>query len=153
MLFDPKTLALYPEEPGVYLMKDDQGKVLYVGKAKNLKARLKQYFAQHGDPRDTVPYLLPKISAIDTIIALTEKDALLLENNLIKLHQPKYNILLKDDKTFVSLVLTKHKWPLLKIIRYKGKPKDDGLYFGPYTNALAARQTYDLISKIFPLRQ
>ncbi|PIS01953.1 MAG: excinuclease ABC subunit C [Chlamydiae bacterium CG10_big_fil_rev_8_21_14_0_10_42_34] len=153
MSFDPKTLTLYPDQPGVYLMKDDQGKVLYIGKAKNLRARLKQYFSSSGDGREMVPYLINQVDTIDTIIALTEKDALILENNLIKQHLPKYNVLLKDDKTFISLVLTQHKWPMIKLIRYKGKPKDRGIYFGPYTNALAARQTFDLISRLFPLRQ
>lgn len=153
MTFDPRSLALYPDQPGVYLMKDEKGLVLYVGKAKNIRTRLKQYFAEYGDQRDMVPYLTAQVEAIDTIIALTEKDALILENNLIKLHKPKYNVLLKDDKTFVSLVLTRHKWPMIRIVRYKGKPKNDGLYFGPYTNALAARQTFDLISRLFPLRQ
>lgn len=153
MAFDPRSLTLYPDQPGVYLMKDDKGGVLYVGKAKNLRVRLKQYFAEYGDQREMVPYLISQVEAIDTIIALTEKDALILENNLIKLHRPKYNVLLKDDKTFVSLVVTKHKWPMLQLVRYKGKPKNDGVYFGPYTNALAARQTFDLISRLFPLRQ
>lgn len=153
MPFDPRSLALYPDQPGVYLMKDNQGQILYVGKAKNIRARLKQYFAESGDQRDMVPYLTAQVEGIDTIIALTEKDALILENNLIKLHKPKYNVLLKDDKTFVSLVLTRHKWPMIRIVRYKGKPKNDGLYFGPYTNALAARQIFDLISRLFPLRQ
>lgn len=134
-------------------MKDAKGIVLYVGKAKNLRARLKQYFAVYGDQRDMVPYLTAQVENIDTIIALTEKDALILENNLIKLHRPKYNVLLKDDKTFISLMITRHKWPMIRLVRYKGKPKDDGLYFGPYTNALAARQTFDLISRLFPLRQ
>ncbi len=153
MPFDPRTLALYPDQPGVYLMKDDQGVVLYVGKAKNLRVRLKQYFAEYGDQRDMVPYLVTQVQEIDTIVALTEKDALILENNLIKRHRPKYNVLLKDDKTFISLVVTRHKWPMIRLVRYKGKPKNDGIYFGPYTNALAARQTFDLISKLFPLRQ
>ncbi|MBU6446110.1 MAG: excinuclease ABC subunit UvrC, partial [Verrucomicrobia bacterium] len=152
-MFDPKSLALYPDQPGVYLMKDSKGAVLYVGKAKNLRSRLKQYFAESGDSREMVPYLTAQVEVIDTIIALTEKDALILENNLIKLHKPKYNVLLKDDKTFVSLVVTRHKWPMIRIVRYKGKPKDDGAYFGPYTNALAARQTFDLIARLFPLRQ
>ncbi len=152
MAFDPKTLALYPDQPGVYLMKDHAGVVLYVGKAKNLRIRLKQYF-NRADEREMVPYLTAQVEAIDTIVALTEKDALILENNLIKRHRPKYNVLLKDDKTFVSLILTKHRWPMLKLVRYKGKPKEEGIYFGPYTNALAARQTYDLISRLFPLRQ
>lgn len=153
MSFDPQSLTLYPDQPGVYLMKDDKGRVLYVGKAKNLRARLKQYFAEQGDPRAMTPYLLSQIETIDTIVALTEKDALILENNLIKLHKPKYNVLLKDDKTFISLVVTKHKWPMIKLVRHKGKPQNDGTYFGPYTNALAARQTFDLISRLFPLRQ
>ncbi len=153
MSFDPRSLVLYPDQPGVYLMKDEQGAVLYVGKAKNLRARLKQYFGASSDQREMVPYLTAQVCAIDTIIALTEKDALILENNLIKLHQPKYNVLLKDDKTFVSLVVTRHKWPMIRVVRYKGKPKNDGVYFGPYTNALAARQTFDLISRLFPLRQ
>lgn len=153
MPFDPRSLTLYPDQPGVYLMKDDRGTILYVGKAKNLKVRLKQYFAEGGDQRDMVPYLTAQVEAIDTIIALSEKDALILENNLIKLHKPKYNVLLKDDKTFISLVITRHKWPMIRVIRYKGKPKNDGIYFGPYTNALAARQTFDLISRLFPLRQ
>jgi len=153
MSFDPRQLALYPDQPGVYLMKDDKGIVLYIGKAKNLRARLKQYFALSGDQREMVPYLTAQIETIDTIIALTEKDALILENNLIKQHKPKYNVLLKDDKTFVSLVLTNHKWPMIRIVRYKGKPKNDGIYFGPYTNALAARKTFDLMARLFPLRQ
>lgn len=153
MSFDPRSLVLYPDQPGVYLMKDAKGAVLYVGKAKNLKSRLRQYFAESGDQREMVPYLIAQVEIIDTIIALTEKDALILENNLIKLHKPKYNVLLKDDKTFISLILTHHKWPMIRIVRYKGKPKSGETYFGPYTNALAARQTFDLISRLFPLRQ
>jgi len=153
MPFDPKSLRLYPDQPGVYLMKDAAGAVLYVGKAKNLRARLKQYFAIRGDEREMIPYLVAQIEEIDTIVALTEKDALLLENNLIKRHQPKYNVMLKDDKTFISLVMTEHEWPMLQLVRYKGKPKGGGIYFGPYTNALAARQTYDLLLRLFPLRQ
>jgi excinuclease ABC subunit C len=153
MPFDPRSLVLYPDQPGVYLMKDAQDVVLYVGKAKNLRARLRQYFAESGDQREMVPYLISQINAIDTIVALTEKDALILEHNLIKRHRPKYNVLLKDDKTFISLVLTRHKWPMLRLVRSKGNPKGEGQFFGPYTNALAARQTYDLISRLFPLRQ
>ena len=153
MPFDPRSLSLYPDQPGVYLMKDVSGAVLYVGKAKNLRGRIKQYFSSSGDQREMVPYLTAQVESIDTIVALTEKDALILENTLIKRHKPKYNVLLKDDKTFISLVLTRHKWPMIRLVRYKEKPKDDGIYFGPYTNALAARQTFDLISRLFPLRQ
>lgn len=154
MPFDPRTLALYPDQPGVYLMKDASDKILYVGKAKNLRVRLKQYYAESGDQREMVPYLTAQVEAIDTIVALTEKDALILENNLIKRHRPKYNVLLKDDKTYISLVVTRHEWPMIRLLRFKEKPpKDMGTIFGPYTNALAARQTYDLISRLFPLRQ
>lgn len=135
-------------------MKDASNRVLYVGKAKNLKSRLKQYFAVHGDSREMIPYLIAQVETIDTIIALTEKDALLLENNLIKRHQPKYNVLLKDDKSYISLIMTHHEWPMLRLHRFKGNPpKDIGTVFGPYTNALAARQTFDLITRLFPLRQ
>src|SRR3989344_278415 len=153
MSFDPHTLTLYPDQPGVYLMKDGAGLVLYVGKAKNLRARLKQYFSIHGDQREMVPYLTAQVETIDTIVALTEKDALILEHNLIKKHLPKYNVLLKDDKTFLSLAPPRHKWPMIRLVRFKEKPKDGGIYFGPYTNALAARQTFDLIARLFPLRQ
>ncbi len=153
MPFQVESLSLYPEEPGVYLMKDSGGRVLYVGKAKNLRVRIKQYFATHRDAREMVPYLTAQVETIDTIVALTEKDALILENTLIKKHKPKYNVLLKDDKTFISLMLTKHEWPLLKLVRHKGPQTEEGTYFGPYTNALAARQTFDLLSRLFPLRQ
>lgn len=152
MPFLPESLNLYPDQPGVYIMKDEAKRVLYIGKAKNLKVRLRQYFTPV-DTREMVPYLVSQIETIDTVVTLTEKDALILENQLIKQHQPKYNVLLKDDKTFVSLMLTKHKWPMLRLVRYKGKPKADGMYFGPYTNATAARQIFELLIRLFPLRQ
>ena len=152
MTFDPCVLSLYPQDPGVYIMKDKEGRVLYIGKAKNLRIRIKQYFAL-SDEREMVPYLTSQIETIDTIVSLSEKDALILENTLIKKHQPKYNVLLKDDKTFISLMVSFHKWPMLRLVRYKGNPKNDGLYFGPYTSALAARQTFDILSRFLPLRQ
>jgi excinuclease ABC subunit C len=151
--FEPQDLNVYPEEPGVYLMKDKGGKILYVGKAKNLRARLKQYFGKHGDNREMVPYLTAQVETIDTVVTLTEKDALILEDQLIKQHWPKYNVLLKDDKTFVRLLMTRHKWPMLRLIRTKEPNKKEGTYFGPYTNALAARQMLDLVQTLFPLRQ
>lgn len=153
MPFNPSDLSKYPSSAGVYLMKDKDEKVLYIGKAKNIKTRLKQYFLEKGDEREMVQYLIQKIENIDTILVPTERDALILENNLIKKHQPRYNVLLKDDKTYVSLILTKHEWPALKIIRGKKRPKNAKYYFGPYTNAKVARQTLDLISRIFPLRE
>lgn len=135
-------------------MKGRESNVLYVGKAKNLRQRVKQYFVPGRDGRLMVPYLVAKVESIDTIVVFSEKEALLLENNLIKQHKPRYNALLKDDKTYIALkVNNKHKWPTVSLVRYKGTPKPDGLYFGPYTSADSARQTLDLLQRIFPLRQ
>lgn len=153
MPFDLKLLDHFPLQPGVYLMKDIAGKVIYVGKAKQLKHRLKQYF-NATDTRPMVPFLIQQIAHIDTIVVPSEKEALLLENTLIKKHQPKFNAFLKDDKTFISLMINNtHSWPMIRLIRYKGSPKEDGFYFGPYTSAYAARQTYELLTRLFPLRQ
>lgn len=153
MGFDVELLRKYPEKPGVYLMKNRTGKVVYVGKAKNLKQRIRQYFLKGGDGRMMVPFLVLQVEAIDTIIVTSEKEALLLENNLIKKYKPKYNALLKDDKTYIALKVTKHAWPRVDIVRYRGKPKPDGTYFGPYTGAWSARRTLDLLHKLFPMRQ
>lgn len=154
MSFDPSKINLFPAQPGVYLMKDKQGEVLYVGKAKNLRQRVKQYFVTGRDGRLMVPYLVAKIDHIDTIVVTSEKEALLLENNLIKQHKPRYNALLKDDKSYIALKITRDStWPTVKIVRYRGKPEADGLYFGPYTSAQAARQTLELLNRLFPLRQ
>ncbi len=154
MLFDTKQLEKFPVEPGVYLMKDKHGKVIYVGKANILRQRVKQYFAPGGDGRPQIPYLTALVQSIDTIVVASEKEALLLENTLIKKYQPKYNVLLKDDKGYLSLKIThKQAWPMIKMVRYKGTPKDDALYFGPYTSALAAKQTLDLLNRLFRLRR
>ncbi len=154
MGFSIKLLDSFPTSCGVYLMKDVDRRILYIGKAKNLRQRLKQYFIPGRDERTLIPFLTPQIHSIDTIVLPTEQEALLLENTLIKQHQPKYNILLKDDKTFISLlVTTQHPWPMVKLIRCKGKPRDKGVYFGPYSHAQAARETLDLIARLFPLRQ
>ena len=152
-MFDPVKLKNFSTQSGVYLMKDVKGRVLYVGKAKNIQARVKQYFGASRDERPLIPYLMEKVHDIETIIALSEKEALLLEDTLIKKYKPKYNILLKDDKSYVSLKITKHKWPMVQLVRYKGKPPQDGLYFGPYTNAYEARRILDLLNRFFPLRQ
>lgn len=152
-MFDVENIKKLPKEPGVYLMKDQNSEVLYIGKAKNLKVRLKQYFDLQ-DTRAMIPFLLEKVVSIETIVTTSEKEALLLENNLIKKHKPKYNALLKDDKTFVSLMVNhKHPYPMIKLVRHKGAPAKDGLYFGPYTNSLAARETFDVLRGLFPLRQ
>lgn len=154
MPFDPSKIEKLPSLPGVYLMKDKEGEILYIGKAIHLKQRVRQYFIPGADSRPIIPLLIAKIDHIETIIVNSEKEALLLENTLIKKHKPKYNALLKDDKTYVALkVNNKHPWPTVQLIRYKGKPEPDGLYFGPYTSAHDARTTLDLIHRFFPLRQ
>ena len=144
----------YPTAPGVYLMFDEKEKVLYIGKANNLRRRIKQYFVPGRDGRMMVPFLTAKVKRIDTIVVSSEKEALLLENTLIKEHQPRYNALLKDDKTFFSLMVNKsHKWPMLRVVRFKGKAPKGNLYFGPYTDAFAARKTLSLLRHLFQLRQ
>jgi excinuclease ABC subunit C len=154
MPFDPSLLENFPSQPGVYIMKSGSETVLYIGKAKNLKKRLRQYFLPGGDGRFMVPFLTARVEDIDTVVVNSEKEALLLENTLIKKHKPKYNALLKDDKSYIALKLNnKHPWPTLSLVRYKGKPEANGVYFGPYTSAYAARNTLDLLGRLFPLRQ
>jgi excinuclease ABC subunit C len=146
------SVSHFPDQPGVYIMKGKEGKVLYIGKAKNLKSRLRQYFS-YSDGRPMISFLIPKVLDVETIVVHSEKEALLLESNLIKQYKPPYNALLKDDKSYIALKITKHAWPRIDIVRYRGKPKKDGLYFGPYSNVGSARRTLDLIHKVFPLRQ
>jgi excinuclease ABC subunit C len=149
-MFDKEELTKFPTQPGVYLMRDADGSILYVGKAKNLRNRVRQYFRAGGDGRPQIPYLMAKVEQIDTIVVRSEKEALILENNLIKEHQPKYNIFLKDDKSYVSLMLTDHQFPKIELIR---QPPKKGTLFGPYTSVYAAKQLLELIIRIFPLRR
>lgn len=154
MPFDPKKLEAYPLLPGVYLMKNHAGHVIYVGKANSLRQRLKQYFVEGGDGRQMIPLLVSKIESIETIVVSSEKEALLLENTLIKQHKPKFNALLKDDKSYIALMLShRNNWPMLELVRYKEKPDSNNFYFGPYTSAASARTTFDLLNRLFPLRQ
>lgn len=149
MLFNS---ADFPTASGVYLMKDARNKILYVGKAKNLRRRLEQYFSGHDD-RDQIQLLLAKVVTVDVIVVESEKEALLLEHNLIKEHRPHYNICLKDDKGYAAIKLTKHKWPTLSLVHYKNMEFDGDHYFGPYTSSLAARDTLLTIKKMFPMRR
>ncbi|RMF46350.1 MAG: excinuclease ABC subunit UvrC [Deltaproteobacteria bacterium] len=141
----------FPTRPGVYLMKGADGEVLYVGKANNLRARLRSYFGTSGDGRAHVRFLLEKVHSIDTIVTDTGKEALILENTLIKRHRPRYNINLRDDKTYVCLRLDlNEEFPTLQITR---RVRNDGArYFGPFASAGAVRQTLKEIYRIFPLR-
>ncbi len=139
-----------PASPGVYLLKDKNRKILYVGKAKNLRSRLKAYLHPERDERPSVTVLVPQVKEVEWILTDREKEALLLENSLIKTHRPRYNILLRDDKSYISLKLTPHPFPGLfatrKIV------KDGAEYFGPYSSASDLRQTLNLIQKIFRIR-
>lgn len=141
-----------PSRPGVYLMKDQGGRILYVGKAVSLKKRLQSYFqpARPHDPKTRA--MVAKVVRFETILTATEKEALILESNLIKRHRPRYNVVLKDDKRYPSLRLAvKHPFPNLTVVR---KLEDDGsLYFGPFSSAGAVRQTLKFIHKTFKLRK
>ncbi len=141
-----------PNDPGVYLMKDAEGKVIYVGKAKNLKKRLSSYFKQSGQINLKTRVLVKKVSSFDTIITRTEKEALILESNLIKQYKPRYNVILKDDKRYPSLRLDiKSQYPSLNIVRKI--EKNGAQYFGPFSSSQAVRQTLKIIHKTFKLRK
>ena len=141
-------LKTLPENPGVYLMKNSQGKIIYVGKAKILKNRVRQYFQQNKNHSPKVVAMVKKISDFETIITASEVEALILECNLIKKYRPRYNISLKDDKTYPFLKITAEKFPRILITRKK--IHDDAKYFGPYTSSI--KETLQLLRKIFPLR-
>jgi excinuclease ABC subunit C len=141
-----------PVSPGVYLFKGKTGAVLYVGKARSLRSRVRSYFQQStSDTRFFIARLSRELGDIETVVVGSEKEAALLENTLIKQHRPKYNVKLRDDKEYLSLRLDpKGVWPRLEVVR---RPKNDGaLYFGPYHSATSARQTLRLVNRHFQLR-
>ncbi len=140
-----------PENPGVYMMLDGDGEIIYVGKAKNLRARLKQYFYRSGNKTAKVMAMLEHVADFRYIICPSEVDALVTENNLIKKHTPRYNILLKDDKAYPFLRIDmKEDYPAVRLVR---RLKNDGaLYFGPYMQSVNIKDIFDLIHTAFPLR-
>jgi excinuclease ABC subunit C len=141
-----------PVAPGVYIMKDHRGKPVYIGKAAVLRNRVRQYFQPaSGDSRDFVPLLEGIVTDIETVITSNEKEALLLENTLIKKHQPRFNVNLKDDKNYLVLRLDpKAEWPRLEVVRRLG---DDGAhYFGPYHSATSCREALRVVNRHFQLR-
>jgi excinuclease ABC subunit C len=145
-------LDTLPSSPGVYLMKDAKGNILYVGKGKDLRKRVLSYFRdkEHQSPKTRI--LVSKISDLEFILTGSEKEALILESNLIKRHRPRYNVILRDDKRYLVLRLNpKEQYPRLSLVR---RIRQDGaLYFGPYASANAVRQTLKVLHRMFPLRQ
>ena len=145
-------LACVSSDPGVYIIKDSKGAVIYVGKAKNLKKRLSSYFKKPVQPDLKTAVLVDKTATFETIITGTENDALILESNLIKRYHPRYNVILKDDKRYPSLRLDpKEAYPNLQVVRKIAR--DGALYFGPYTAPGAMYQTLKVINKHFKLRK
>ncbi len=144
-------LAMLPEKPGVYIYKDRKGQILYIGKAVSLRQRVRSYFQDSADHSSKVKALVQKIHDLEIIITNSEVDALILESNLIKQHQPWFNIRIKDDKHYPYLKLTmRETYPRLVIARRI--QKDGAKYFGPYPNGLAMHEAVKLIRRIFPLR-
>jgi len=139
-------------EPGVYLLKDENNVIIYIGKARDLRKRLAAYFKNSGHADMKTGVLVHKIFDFDTIITRNEKEALILESNLIKRYRPRYNVVLKDDKRYPSLRLDlKEKYPGFSIVRKIGE--DDAMYFGPFVSAQAVRETLKTINKTFKLRK
>jgi len=146
----PDLVREFPTNAGVYLMKNAQGEILYVGKAKNLRSRVLSYFGG-GDGRYQIQYLMRKVATIETVVTQNEKEALLLENTLIKQHKPRYNLFLKDDKSYPSLKINiQHPFP--RLITTRHVVKDGSIYFGPYTSAFRLYEIVKFIQTNFKIR-
>src|SRR6185437_11750440 len=146
-----RTLATLPDRPGVYLWKDAEGGILYVGKAKSLRSRVRSYFGP--DHEDVVKHeaLVRQIAAVETIVVPTEAEALLLENNLIKAHSPRFNVLLRDDKSYPQIAVTMGEpFPRILVVRRVTIP--GARYYGPYTDVGTLRQTLQIIRRLFTVR-
>ena len=150
--FDGKAFArTLTDRPGVYRMLDAEGTVIYVGKARNLRRRVSSYFQPSVSDRKTLA-LVRQVRGIEVTVTNTEAEALILENNLIKQYQPRYNVLLRDDKSYPYIQLsTQQEWPRLSL--HRGARRAPGRYFGPYPNVLAVRETLNYLQKVFPIRQ
>lgn len=141
----------FPPSPGVYLMRDLAGEIIYVGKARSLRQRVRSYFNPSGDSRYHIKFLMAKVADIDVMLTDTEKEALLLENTLIKQHHPRYNLNLKDDKTYFSLRIDpREEFARFTVVRKR--PGDAARYFGPYSSGSAAREVLRQMIRMFPLR-
>ena len=146
-----KQVKLMPKLPGSYQFYDKDGKVIYVGKAKNLFNRVRSYFISNDSIKVNV--MVPKIAKIECIVVDSEIEALILESELIKKYKPRYNILLKDDKKFPYFLITNEPYPRITVVRKANKNPLKGKYFGPYTDSRAMWATLDVIQKIFPLKK
>ncbi len=146
-----KKLSLLPNKPGCYLMKNSDGIIIYVGKAKKLKNRVTSYFRNQHTGKTAK--LVSEITDFEYVVVASETESLILELNLIKKHDPKYNILFRDDKTYPYIELTKELVPRLTVVRSINKKKNTNRLFGPYPNTTAARNTVNLLNRIYPLRK
>ncbi|BAC91533.1 excinuclease ABC subunit UvrC [Gloeobacter violaceus] len=158
LIADPERLKerleLLPTSAGVYLMRDEAGEILYVGKAKNLRNRVRSYFQPGHDHSPRIAIMVGKVHDFELILTDTEAEALVLEDNLIKTHKPRYNVLLKDDKQYPYLCITwSEEYPRIFVTRRRGSGHPEDRYFGPYTDAGALHSTLGLLKKLFPLRQ
>ncbi len=144
-------LSLLPRKPGCYLMKDNTGKIIYVGKAKILKNRVSSYFI--GEKVGKTRALVSNIVDFEYIVTESEKEAFLLEINLIKKYDPKYNIIFRDDKSYPYIMLTTSPYPKLEVVRPKNKKRKDVKLFGPYPNSYAAKNIVNMLNRIYPLQK
>src|ERR687892_1526595 len=141
-----------PTKPGVYLFRDERGEVLYVGKAKSLRPRVRSYFqAGRGDNRANIPRLIDRIADLEVIVTGSEVEALHLEQNLVKRHRPPFNIRLRDDKSFPYIAVTlTDEYP--RVMFPRERHRRDTVYFGPYANAKKVRETLDVLNRVFKFR-
>lgn len=146
-----RRVAALPPEPGVYLLRGARGRVLYVGKAANLRSRVRSYLSASGDGRPQMPHLVERVAEVEVVVTRSVKEALLLENELIKRHRPRFNVRLRDDKQYLALRLDpREAWPRLTSVRRFAR--DGALYFGPYDSSQAMREATRNLRRIFPLR-
>ena len=144
-------LKVLPAQPGVYLFRDGDGRVLYIGKAKSLRPRVRSYFQRGGDGRAQMSGLVERITDVEVIVTGTEVEALHVEQNLVKRHRPPFNIRLRDDKSFPYIAVTvEDEYPRVMFTRERHRP---GVwYFGPYANAKKVRETLDVLNRVFQYR-
>ena len=147
-----ETIKQITEKPGVYIMKDESGQVIYVGKAINLRKRVASYFQRQDTHSAKTALMVTRVADIETVVTASEKEALILESSLIKRHRPRFNVVLKDDKRYPSIrINVKAAYPKIEIVRKTHK--DGAVYFGPFSSAHGVRQTVKMINKTFPLRK